>query len=1455
MTDTSRKIFEQVLELPFEERPACVEAACGADADLRAEVLALLREAEEVNGYFEETQARSVPFPRAPGEDEGSELGNYRLLQKIGEGGFGTVWMAEQLRPVRRRVALKIIKAGMDTKEVVARFEQERQALAVMDHPNIARVFDAGSTESGRPYFVMELVDGVPLTRFCDEQQLPVKERLVLFIDVCLAIHHAHQKGIIHRDIKPSNIMVALAEDQAVVKVIDFGIAKATQQPFTEKTVFTRLEQFIGTPAYMSPEQASSGVMDIDTRSDIYALGILLYELLTGKPPFDTASLLRAGFVEMRRVICEQEPPKPSARISTVGEVERAELAKSHQMAPVRLGSLIKGDLDWIVLRAIEKDRNRRYETAGALVGDIRHFLANEPVSATPPGAVYLFRKFARRHRLAFVSGTAIAASLILGIAVSLWQAMRARATLEELRGTAPAFAEQARALGAQDRFAEAVEKLDYAMKLCPDVAEYPLAKGDLQQSQLKLPEALESYRIVLRLHPGHARAAGAVRLCEELLAAPPDGKGGLSRESLARLHLSMQQQQRPASEMMTVARLLGTEKSLLVSYWLTRLQYLPVSDDRPLKDRLRMNEDGSLHLDLSQTRIIHLAPLKGMPLSSLDLRECRSIFDLDPLRDVPSLVSLQVTEAQVTDLTPLRGLPLKTLNVSRCPVSDLIALRGTRLESLDITSTRIGDITPLKGMKLTRINVAGSPVSDFTPLVDMPLEEFILERNRVTDLSFLRGMPLRVLSISGCPEARNYSVLSEIKTLETLVLPDEWPDLPENERLAIGELRKLPKLRQIGTNEIRGEDFTPLPSQKDFWQIWDRYEKALSWFKGLKGQGLKFKLQWVRSGHVYVTIESPEFKDCSIFKDLPLRGLILNGTSVTDLRPLENISLASLSLNGTPVRDLSPLRAPALSGSLRELKLGKVPATDFTPLAACKDLQNLHVQSTAFSDLSVVQSRRLGILDVSDTPVTDLSVLAWMPLFEVNLGKTRVSDLSPLLQCPVLKFLVLPPEARNVQELRSLSTLVRLSRDYKEGIGPLDTVAGFWKLEGLRDAGVQLNRKALPDGTWEVNFEGEKITDLTPLQGAPISKLWLGGTRVSDLSPLKGMPLTFLRIFGTKVTDLSPLAGMPLTYLQMSGTAVKDISVLRGMPLVSLFLQVCPELTNIEPLTACSSLKDVTLPPNAEDVIALRPLTGLKRLSYTEDRKIWAPDKTAAQFWQEYDDSLKITLPEYVSDLAQKMEERKEKGERVDYSSSKLLALLYLWLDRREDHDRLCRHILKAASLSGDVAAMARAVKPCLVDPEVDPSLQKDAKELARRACALAVDQRHGGDVVAQCRLCAGIAEYRDGNDAKAEALFTLVIPNDNIDTRIPAYIYRALSRLRSGSAEEADQDLKAAKKEMKPVEQDHSKLIRDVNKAHWLFAWLACKEADLIFSGSAAREPKTSSPPPAHGKEIINP
>jgi tetratricopeptide (TPR) repeat protein/serine/threonine protein kinase len=399
------------------ERAAFLAEACGADSGLRQQVEGLLGEHEQLGSFLESPSAVSVPdtIDQAITERPGTVIGPYKLLEQIGEGGFGVVFMAEQQAPIRRKVALKVLKPGMETRPIVARFEAERQALALMDHPNIATVLDGGQTPTGRPYFVMELVKGVPITDYCDQSELTPRERLELLLTVCEAVQHAHQKGVIHRDIKPSNLLVTMHDATPVVKAIDFGIAKALGQQLTDKTLFTGFGQMIGTPLYMSPEQAGWSGLDVDTRSDIYSLGVLLYELLTGTTPFDKERLKEVGYDEMRRIIREEEPPKPSTRISTMGQAATT-VSMRRKSDPKRLSQLFRGELDWIVMKCLEKDRNRRYETANSLAQDIERYLHDEPVQACPPSAAYRFRKFAHRNKRAL--GTAALLGVVSLVAV-----------------------------------------------------------------------------------------------------------------------------------------------------------------------------------------------------------------------------------------------------------------------------------------------------------------------------------------------------------------------------------------------------------------------------------------------------------------------------------------------------------------------------------------------------------------------------------------------------------------------------------------------------------------------------------------------------------------------------------------------------------------------------------------------------------------------------------------------------------------------------------------------------------------------------------------------------------------------------------------------------------------------------------------------------------------------------
>jgi serine/threonine protein kinase len=427
-------LFAEALERSDpHERAAFLVQACQGDPALRARIERLLAQHEHAGDFLQAPPHAEQPTVDEPASDRpGTVIGPYKLLEQIGEGGMGSVWMAQQTEPVKRLVALKLIKAGMDSKQVIARFEAERQALALMDHANIARVLDGGTSSAGRPYFVMDLVKGVPITRYCDTHHLTPRQRLELFVPVCQAVQHAHQKGIIHRDLKPSNVLVALYDGKPVPKVIDFGVAKAAGQALTDKTLVTGFGNIVGTLEYMSPEQAEINQLDIDTRSDIYSLGVLLYELLTGSPPFTKKGLEKAGMLEMLRLIREQEPSKPSTKLSTAEGLPT--LAANRGTEPARLTKLVRGELDWIVMKALEKDRSRRYETANGFAIDVQRYLADEPVQACPPSVGYRLRKFARRNKGPVLAAGLVLLAILAGSTVSIWQAVRATRAAEAER-------------------------------------------------------------------------------------------------------------------------------------------------------------------------------------------------------------------------------------------------------------------------------------------------------------------------------------------------------------------------------------------------------------------------------------------------------------------------------------------------------------------------------------------------------------------------------------------------------------------------------------------------------------------------------------------------------------------------------------------------------------------------------------------------------------------------------------------------------------------------------------------------------------------------------------------------------------------------------------------------------------------------------------------------------------
>lgn len=553
-----KAVFCEALEITDpEQRRLFLDKSCGADAALRAQVERLLALSQGAGDFFDRCRPALEPAAEdadrvlsaaessgKPDLPESKRIGPYKLLQKLGEGGYGVVYMAEQEEPIRRRVALKIIKLGMDTRNVIARFEAERQALALMDHPNIARVFDAGATETGRPYFVMELVYGVRITEYCDHDCVRMRDRLELFVQVCHAVQHAHQKGIIHRDLKPSNIMVTMHDGVPVPKVIDFGIAKATDQRLTDKTLFTSYAQLMGTPAYMSPEQTELSGLNLDTRSDIYSLGVLLYELLTSRTPFDTNELLKSGVHELRRTLCEREPLSPSAKLRTLTNEELTRTARRRQSEAPRLLSQLRGDLDWIVLKCLEKDRTRRYATANALAMDVERYLHQEAVLARPPSRLYQLQKLVRRNRMVFLLGAIAATSLLVGTIISsvmFLSEREARVSEARLRKQADlrSTVSHIALLVTQRRFEDADELLAGVPIDEPslEIAAELRALGDWHATQGRWRQAADRFALLIKVDPlDHPEviAVDQLRLAAAFLQAGDRGSYEQWRQSVA---------------------------------------------------------------------------------------------------------------------------------------------------------------------------------------------------------------------------------------------------------------------------------------------------------------------------------------------------------------------------------------------------------------------------------------------------------------------------------------------------------------------------------------------------------------------------------------------------------------------------------------------------------------------------------------------------------------------------------------------------------------------------------------------------------------------------------------------------------------------------------------------------------------------------------------------------------
>ncbi|MDF1816384.1 MAG: tetratricopeptide repeat protein [Verrucomicrobiales bacterium] len=1151
--DRAAAIFADILELPPSERDAHLVKACENDPALFEEIRALIAAHEEAPTQFLLTPAPEnmagndfdlvptidakdtgrpsgkpatplqVTTTRTPSltEKEGDVIGPYKLLQQIGEGGFGTVWMAEQSVPISRKVALKVIKAGMDTKEVLARFEAERQALAMMDHQHIAKVLDAGATTTGRPWFAMELVKGIPVTEFCDEHGLGTKKRLELFGDVCGAVNHAHQKGIIHRDLKPSNVMVTLHGDKAVVKVIDFGIAKATQGRLTDKTLFTRYEQFIGTPVYMSPEQASLSGLDIDTRSDIYALGVLLYELLVGKPPFDGKTLISAGYDEMRRIIREEEPLKPSSRLSSVFGEERSRLAKARKADESKLNRLVEPDLDWIVMKAIEKDRSRRYETANAFARDIGHFLADEPVSASPPGAGYKFRKFARRNKAALRVAAAIVLLLVVATAVSSWQAVRA--TLAE-RKTA---------------------------EILKEVA----AERDAKEEALKEAEAVTTFLTGIFRSPDPARDGRTVTVAETLDHATKKLETELVDQPWRRAKL---------------------QASLSGTYYALGLYPRAISLQEQVLDYY-LSAFGPEHLDTLTAKRNLAVFYNGMGRHDEALKLREEVLQIrrkklgaehpDTLSAIAHLAVSYKSAGRIGEAVKLQErvleLTRKALGREHPDSIDALAnlaayyyVSGRSDDALDMREEVLSLCRKVKGPEhpgtLTAMNNLAAYYSvegRLDEALNLEEETLVLRRKVLgaehpDTIHALHNLATYFHEVGRVDDAIETG--TQVLALNRKMLGPDHPDtLSTTISLAFKSFysnRTRPELREDAIKMLEALPDSPRAvSQLGFFYYDSKPRqtaKAIAaWSKTVRASP---KSYYVQSLLGELLFEEERYEEALAPLKEARAGLPVGHKHYLLCRERLLKTLTALGREDEAQevdRELSELLAQRAAAKAEEFlgeRAGKATMTQLVESGMRLDKQRDGMWAVDLSgvedlsDLTIFQGTPVGSLNLSNTAVVDLAPLHGMALRKLNLGGTKVADLSPL------KGLGLEDLTLNGTSISDISALRGLPLTRLELNSTLVT-----DLEPLR--GMPLKHLGISIGT---------ITDLQPLEGMPLEYLNLINTRVSDLSALRGMPLTSLRLIGCRqLTDLSPLARTrELTLLTLPPNP-EDIDFLRTYP------------------------------------------------------------------------------------------------------------------------------------------------------------------------------------------------------------------------------------------------------------------------------------------------------------------
>lgn len=954
----------------------------------------------------------------------------YQVGGEVGRGGMGAVYLATE-QTIRRSVAMKVMLA-QTSEEAVARFIKEAQITGQLEHPNIIPVHELGVDEQDRLFYTMKQVRGVTLKKILgrlaagDQEtlsQYSFPQLLTVFEKVCDAVAFAHSRRVIHRDLKPDNIMLGSFGE---VLVMDWGLAIV----FPEKhapasgngtgtgTCVSLLSaelprrhggDLAGTPQYMAPEQARGEIGAMGPLCDVYALGAILHSIL---------------FLEN---------PIPGQEIDEVLENVRAgrtHLAVKPELSKKRfrhLGGLVPpASLVAVVRKAMAVAREDRYTSVKELQADVRAYVAGFATRAEQAGVWrHLLLGFSRyrRESILLVSFACVLA-VIGGIALVrvLQERRRAESALANLADTAPTFVSQAQLLATQQRFDEALEKLDFALRLQPASLEAHLLKGDLLQSKLRLAEAAAAYRAAERLSPGIARARLNAERSEQLAASEKkDGK--LSRQAIGHLYESMVNERRPAALLLPLNQLLGQENASTRQFWRERLNQLPATPDRPWDTRFVVKSDGQLELDLSDTAVVDLSPLKGMPLSVLNLRNCEHIMDLSPL-------SL---------------LPLRALTLDGTGVSDLAPLKEMKLEELSLAGTRVSDLSPLSGSSLRRLDCSNTPVVDFTPLAQTRLESLSLAGTLVEDIWFLRGLPLRSLRLEDCQSARGYSVLLDLPNLEVLSLPRNFYTLPVEEITSLRALSRQSQIRTIVAGPLLPALTGKVDNSDAFWKQWGA---DLAWLEVLR-RAAKGTAERLPDGSWSVVLRGSPAADLAFLQGARISRLDLFNTPVSNLRPLIGMPLKALDLRLSKVTDLEPLR----DMPLKELLLWRNRVLDFSPLSSLRELEVLDLTETQFSDLRQLNTRNMKLLRLGNTKVTDLSPLAGFTLEKLHCDSVAVTSIRPLLRCEGLRWLIPPESATDIELLRAHPTLERLSYLWNAESEPSLTSTEFWEQWKLRNA------------------------------------------------------------------------------------------------------------------------------------------------------------------------------------------------------------------------------------------------------------------------------------------------------------------------------------------------------------------------------------------------------------------